>query len=318
MDMPATVSAPIRNTVPTEQPVSSAPVVEISGLGFCHGRDAVLEDVNLRVEAGEFLAVIGPNGGGKTTLLRLILGLLRPDTGSVRVFGQTPGSVNGRIGYVPQFSTLNLDFPASVLEMTLMGAARPSSRGGNWRLGKTIRNRALDYLDTLGLADCAHLPVSSLSGGQRQRALVARALMSKPDPDEAARRDGGPSPFLLLLDEPTASIDPQGKFCFYEFLGKLRGSVTLIVVSHDLLMVSPFFSSVAAVNKSLIRLQNSELTPENLTLLFGRHLHECPVADLQHAGQALHHDGCTHPACADAGPATKTPFPFAADLTRNI
>ena len=313
MDMPATASGTARSALPTEQPAPSAPVVEISGLGFCHGRDPVLEDVNLRVEAGEFLAVIGPNGGGKTTLLRLILGLLRPDTGSVRVFGQAPGSMNGRIGYVPQFSTLNLDFPASVLEMILMGAARPTSRGGNWRLGKTIRSKALDYLDTLGLADCAHLPVSSLSGGQRQRALVARALMSRPDPGEG--RDGDASPFLLLLDEPTASIDPQGKFCFYEFLGKLRGSVTLIAVSHDLLMVSPFFSSIAAVNKSLVRLQSSELTPENLTILFGRHLHECPVADLQHAGQTPHHDGCTHPACAD--PTPKTPFSFAADLTRN-
>ncbi len=317
MDMPATASGTAPNALSTEQPAPSAPVVEISGLGFCHGRDPVLEDVNLRVEAGEFLAVIGPNGGGKTTLLRLILGLLRPDTGSVRVFGQAPGSMNGRIGYVPQFSTLNLDFPASVLEVTLMGAARPTPRGGNWRLGKTIRNKALGYLDTLGLADCARLPVSSLSGGQRQRALVARALMSRPDPDEAGGRADGASPFLLLLDEPTASIDPQGKFCFYEFLGKLRDSVTLIVVSHDLLMVSPFFSSIAAVNKSLVRLQSSELTPENLTILFGRHLHECPVADLQHAGQAPHHDGCTHPACADAGPALKTPFSFAADLTRN-
>ena len=318
MDTPATTPGTAPNAPPPEQPALFAPVVEISGLGFSHGRDPVLKDVNLRVESGEFLAVIGPNGGGKTTLLRLILGLLRPGAGSVRVFGQAPGSMNGRIGYVPQFSTLNLDFPASVLEMTLMGAARPTLRGGGWRLGKTIRNTALDYLDTLGLADCARLPVSSLSGGQRQRALVARALMSRPDPDKAGQGRGGASPFLLLLDEPTASIDPQGKFCFYEFLGKLRGSVTLIVVSHDLLMVSPFFSSIAAVNTSLTRLRNSELTPENLTLLFGRHLHECPVADLQHAGQPPHHDGCTHPACADAGPARKTPFPPAADLTRNV
>ncbi len=279
---------------------ASAPVVEISGLCFSHGRDRVLEDVSLTVEHGEFLAVIGPNGGGKTTLLRLILGLLRPDSGSVRIFGAAPGNMNGHIGYVPQFSTMHLDFPASVLDMVLMGAACPSGRGGGWSTRKAARSKALEYLDTLGLADCAGQSVSSLSGGQRQRALVARALMSRPDPDSPDCR-GGPAPFLLLLDEPTASIDPQGKFCFYEFLGKLRGSISLIVISHDLFMVSPFFSSVAVVNKGLTRLRGNELNPENLTILFGRHLHECPVADLQHAGKVLHHDGCTHPACAEAG-----------------
>ena len=279
--------------------VPPVPVVEITSLNFSHGRDAVLQDVSLTVEPGEFLAVIGPNGGGKTTLLRLILGLIRPDSGSVRVFSEAPGSMNGHIGYVPQFSTLHLDFPASILDMVLMGAARPSPRGGNWGTGKALREKALEYLDTLGLADCARLSVSALSGGQRQRALVARALMSRPEQDARDRRGRAVSPFLLLLDEPTASIDPQGKFCFYEFLGKLRGSISLIVVSHDLFMVSPFFNNIAAVNKGLTRLHSSELTPENLTILFGRHLHECPVADLQHAGQAPHHSGCTHPACAE-------------------
>ena len=289
--------------------VPPVPVVEITSLNFSHGRDAVLQDVSLTVEPGEFLAVIGPNGGGKTTLLRLILGLIRPDSGSVRVFSEAPGSMNGHIGYVPQFSTLHLDFPASVLDMVLMGAARPSSRGGNWNTGKPARKKALEYLDTLGLADCARLPVSALSGGQRQRALVARALMGRPEPD---CRDHAASPFLLLLDEPTASIDPEGKFCFYEFLGKLRGSISLIVISHDLFMVSPFFTNIAAVNKGLTRLRSSELTPENLTVLFGRHLHECPVADLQHAGQAPRHSGCTHPACADgsSGPAPEPGVPL--------
>lgn len=288
---------------PAGQPAGSppVPVVEIKSLNFSHGRDAVLQDVSLTVEPGEFLAVIGPNGGGKTTLLRLILGLIQPDSGSVRVFGEVPGSMNGHIGYVPQFSTLHLDFPASVLDMVLMGAACPSPRGGNWGTGKVVREKALEYLNTLGLADCARLSVSALSGGQRQRALVARALMSRPDPDGPDCKGRAASPFLLLLDEPTASIDPQGKFCFYEFLGKLRGSISLIVVSHDLFMVSPFFSNIAAVNNGLTRLRSSELTPENLTVLFGRHLHECPVADLQHAGITLHHSDCTHPACAEGG-----------------
>lgn len=220
-----------------------------------------------------------------------------------------------RIGYVPQFSTMQLDFPASVLDMTLMGGACPDLWGGGWRTDKPARERALAYLDILGLADCADVPVKALSGGQRQRALVARALMGRPAsaPLPAAAKIGGPptvengpgvmdallngEPFLLLLDEPTASIDPRGKFCFYEFIGKLRGKVTVIVVSHDMFMASPFFTHIVFVNRTLTPLPGKTLTPETLTALFGSHMHECPVADLQHAGGLLHTSGCTHPAC---------------------
>jgi zinc transport system ATP-binding protein len=285
--------------------------VEVSGVTFKYGQDTILEKVSLNVAPGEFLALIGPNGGGKTTLLHLILGLLQPDSGAIRVFGNPPGSMNRRIGYVPQFSTAWLDFPASVLEMVLMGAATPSLNGGRWRIDKNATKQAMEYLDVLGIADCARLQISALSGGQRQRAMVARALMSHPDIVRASPSPSGEIPFLMLLDEPTASIDPQGTFCFYEFLGKLRGHISLLVVSHDLFMVSPFFNSIAVVNKGLIRLQSTELTPDNLTALFGRHLHDCPVADLQHAGKVLHQTGCTHPSCAEknTAPASKTRYP---------
>lgn len=273
---------------------ASAPVVQVANLRFAHpGAEAALENVSLTMEEGEFLAVIGPNGGGKTTLLRLLLGLLQPDQGSVRIFGKAPSSVSRNIGYVPQFSTLRADFPASVLEAVLMGGASPSLFGGGWPSNGAAKKRAFAYLDALGLADCAGSPIGALSGGQRQRALVARALMSRP-----LQEDGKPAPFLLLLDEPTASIDPHGKFCFYEFLGNLRGSITMVVVSHDLFMVSPFFSSIAFVNKSLTRFEGGRLSPENLTLLFGQHLHDCPVADMQHSSGLLHDSGCSHPACS--------------------
>ena len=272
---------------------TAPPALCIDQLGFSYsGCEPALEDVCLTMREGEFLAILGPNGGGKTTLLRLILGLLRPQLGSVRVFGQTPSQVSRNIGYVPQFSTLRPDFPASVLEMVLMGAASPSLFGGGWSRSDKAKERAMEYLDVLGLDDCADKRVGTLSGGQRQRALVARALMSRPE-----SQNGAPSPFLLLLDEPTASIDPQGKFCFYEFLGKLRGSITMLVISHDLFMVSPFFSSIAFVNKQLTRFEDNSLSPENLTLLFGQHLHNCPVADMQHARGLLHESGCSHPAC---------------------
>lgn len=264
--------------------------IEINCLAFAHSGEPVLENVSLTVEQGEFLALIGPNGGGKTTLLRLVLGLLTPDAGTVRVFGREPSTMSARMGYVPQFSTLRSDFPASVLDMVLMGAARPGLLGGGWRTGKAEKETALSHLETLGLTDMAQHPVGGLSGGQRQRALVARALMGRPADARI--------PFLLLLDEPTASIDPQGKFCFYEFMGKLRGSVTILVVSHDLFIASPFFSHIAFINRTITPLPDTRLTPETLSRLFGTHLHECPVADLQHAGGVQHAEGCSHPACS--------------------
>lgn len=290
---------------PAHPSFSTAPAVSIEGLSFFYANaEPALENISLTLQSGDFLAVIGPNGGGKTTLLRLILGLLQPQCGSVAVFGSPPTDMSRRIGYVPQFSTMQLDFPASVLDVTLMGGACATLRAGGWPTDKKTKQKALTYLDILGLADCAGLPVGSLSGGQRQRALVARALMGRPErfmpapASTAGNFAGHDASFLLLLDEPTASIDPQGKFCFYEFIGKLRGTVSVIVVSHDLFMVSPFFNSIVFVNKTLTPLADSTLSPENLTTLFGPHLHDCPVADMQHADGAAHHDGCTHPACA--------------------
>lgn len=296
--------------------------VQVEDLCFSYDDgEETLSDVCLSVEPGDFLAVIGPNGGGKSTLLRLLLGLSRPSRGSVRIFGKTPSAMSRHIGYVPQFSTLQLDFPASVLEMTLMGGACPNAWGGRWRTDRAARDKALTYLDILGLADCAHLPIRALSGGQRQRALVARALMGRPDascdpapaksafrtegtisanavnrPDAMLAPHSGES-FLLLLDEPTASIDPEGKFCFYEFIGKLRSSVTVIVVSHDMFMASPFFTHIVFVNRTLTPLPGKTLTPDTVTALFGSHMHECPLADFQHAGGLLHEAGCSHPIC---------------------
>lgn len=277
---------------------SAEPAVAVTGVSFAYTPgDPVLRDVSLNLAQGGFLAVIGPNGGGKTTLLRLLLGLERPQRGEVNVFGRPPAAVSRHVGYVPQFSTMQLDFPATVLEMTLMGGGCSSWRGGSWDTGREAGKKASAYLDILGLGDCADRPVGALSGGQRQRALVARALMGCPVPLDEPESAGAPAPFLLLLDEPTASVDPEGRFCFYEFLGRLRGRVSIIVVSHDVLMVSPFFSTIAFVDTTLTFLRGNELSAENLSILYGRHLHDCPVGDWQHAGGLQHVSGCTHPAC---------------------
>lgn len=265
------------------------PAVQIDNLHFAYRDERILQDVALRVEPGEFLAIIGPNGGGKTTLLRILLGFLAPQQGSVRLFGHPPASMHRSVGYVPQFATLRQDFPASVLEMVLMGAASPTFGTGAWPTKKHARDKALRHLADLGLDGAANNPIGALSGGQRQRALVARALMGQPD-DPA-------QPFLLLLDEPTASIDPQGTFCFYEFLHTLRGRVTTVVVSHDLLLASPFFSQIAFVNHTLTMLPGQSLTPEALIAMFGAHMHTCPVGDWQHNAGIVHASGCTHESC---------------------
>ena len=247
-----------------------APAVVIDGLNFSRSGEDILQNVALCVGQGDFLAVLGPNGGGKTTLLRMILGLLEPDSGTVSVFGKPPSQARDQIGYVPQYSTMRPDFPATVLQLALMGASRAGSGGSLWPEDKAAQEKALALMDVLGIADVAKRPASALSGGQRQRLLVARALMGRPDN----------KPFLLLLDEPTASIDPQGKFCFYEFLHNLRGEITILVVSHDISMASPFFSQVALVNRSLTLAPGGRPSLELMQSMLGAHAPDCPMGNL--------------------------------------
>lgn len=246
----------------------SVPALRVDGVSLARRGDHILGDVSLTVSQGDFLAVLGPNGGGKTTLLRLVLGLMKPDAGTIRVFGKAPAEARSRMGYVPQYATIRPDFPVSAMQVCLMGAAQSGNYGGRlWPEDAAAREKAMRALELLGIADLAAKPVARLSGGQRQRLLVARALMSRPES----------GPFLLLLDEPTASIDPEGKFCFYEFLGDMRGSITIIVVSHDLGMASPFFSHVAIVNRSLTYMPGGHLSEELLRPLIGAHAPDCPV-----------------------------------------
>ncbi len=266
--------------------------VFLENVSFSREGDTILENVTLRVAAGDFLAILGPNGGGKTTLLRIILGLVKPDTGTVRVFGKPPAEARSHIGYVSQFSTIRQDFPATVLDMTLMGAAGPRSVGawGQWTLwprDRASRDRAMAVLGLIGIADLAGKPAHALSGGQRQRLLLARALMGR-KADE---------PFLLLLDEPTASIDTQAKGLFLDFCNKLRHDLTMIMVSHELGMASPFFSGVALVNRTLADVTGNCPDSETLRAFIGTHGPDCPL------GRMFHGPGC---ACG-AAPAKDRP-----------
>ncbi len=243
----------------------SEEILSISDLRFAYNGTPVLEDVSLTVNRGNYLAVLGPNGGGKTTLIKCILGLLTPQQGSVRVFGESPDRVRHRIGYVPQYATAQEAFPICVLDVVLMGAMNTASTlfTSTWRRTRANVEKARHALHMVGLDGHDQDNLRDLSGGQRQRVIVARALMGDPD--------------LLLLDEPTANIDPQGKFCFYEFLGSLPGTITTIVVSHDLSITASPFTGIAIVNRSLRYAPGNTLNEELLAMLYGTHEPTCPM-----------------------------------------
>ena len=214
------------------------PIVEISHLCYSNDGLDILHDINLTVNKGDFIAIIGPNGGGKTTLLKLILGLLKPTRGTIEIktnkfeikTNKWAKSGDSAIGYVPQHVNHNLNFPATALDVVLMGNHKPGRR---FRFGNTAAERegARATLGQLGIGDVADRKIIALSGGQRQRVLIARALVSQPK--------------LLVLDEPTASIDTKGQTEFYELLVELNKKLTILMVSHDLLIVSKYAKSIA-------------------------------------------------------------------------
>jgi len=240
------------------------PVIAIEGLSFAYNGSLVLEDVNLTVAARDFVSFVGPNGGGKTTLLKLILGLLAPTAGSVRVFGRSPTVARPRIGYMPQHAQVDPRFPASVTDVVLMGRVSKAANIGPYR--RADREAVWEALRQVDLYAYRRRPFADLSGGQRQRALIARALAAEPD--------------LLLLDEPTASLDVRMEEELYGLLKTLNERLTIILVSHDLGFVSKFVKSVVCVKRRVVVHPTSEITGEMIQEIYGdvrmvRHDHRC-------------------------------------------
>lgn len=259
-------------TVPTTSNDSSSPVVCLRDVSFSYGESPVLEHVHLDVYEGVFASIVGPNGGGKTTLLRLILGLLKPDTGEVRLFGGPPARTRARIGYTPQHMHFDPLFPVTALDVVLMGRIEHCRWG---RYGRAHREIALRALGDMELSGVAQRPFASLSGGQRQRVLIARALACEPK--------------LLVLDEPTANIDAAVGNRLLDLLQKLNQRMTILMVSHDLGFVSGVVSSVICVNKWVKLHPVSDITGEMIQEVYGadvrmvRHDHHCPEGDHHHA-----------------------------------
>lgn len=192
--------------------------VDIDNLDFRYADAPILENVSLRAKAGEFLAIFGPNGGGKTTLLKILLGFLKPQRGKVEIFGKTPIDARRMIGYVPQILRFDRQFPISVLEIVLMGCLSELKWWGIFPSGG--KKRAYEALALVGMENHADQAFGTLSGGQVQRVLLARALMGKPK--------------LLLLDEPIASVDQAAEEEIYRILLRLKGETTILMVTHDL------------------------------------------------------------------------------------
>ncbi len=231
-------------------------------MDFSYNGEAVLSDINLTIREHDFMAVIGPNGGGKSTLIRLILGLLKPDKGQIRVLGERPGKFTQALGYVPQNVHINDHFPITALDVVLMGCLGTGRRFGQSRLSrKKCEKKGFATLERLGMAEHAHKKIGELSGGQCQRVFIARALMTRPR--------------LLLLDEPTAGIDSGGRADFLNLLKTLNKDVAIVVVTHDLFAVSGYVKSVACVNHRLHYHSQEEIEGQTLETMYA-----CTVEDV--------------------------------------
>lgn len=246
--------------LPNSDKKGASPLIELTHASFSYSGTPVLKDVSFQVQPGEFVGLIGPNGGGKTTLLKLLLGFLKPTHGKVLVFGKEAGShhsaVSQRIAYVPQSVRFDRDFPISVEEVVFLGLMSRLPWHGCFL--SVDRKAARDALEKTGLSHFAQSPFGSLSGGQAQRVLIARALVSHPE--------------LLLLDEPTASVDSEAEADIYTLLNQLKGEMTILMVTHDLSVAIGQVERIFCVQNGV-----RELKPEDVCKHFSLGLYHMPI-----------------------------------------
>jgi len=215
------------------QTISKA--ISIDKLFFKYEKDFVLEDINLQINEKDFITILGPNGGGKSTLIKLILGINPLSKGDIKIFGNNLLDEIKNIGYVPQNTNINLNFPISVIEVVMMGQNNIKKRLFGYKKDEKIK--ALEVLEKVNMKEFANAKISNLSGGQRQRVLIARALFCNPK--------------ILLLDEPTSNIDITGCEQIYQALENLNKDITIVVISHDISVVLKYASKAVYINKKL-------------------------------------------------------------------
>ncbi len=236
-------------------------VIQLQNINYSYGNYPVLKNINMEVNKGDFIGIVGPNAGGKSTLVKLILGLLKPQSGIVKVLGKNASSISHKIGYVPQHPTFLRDFPITVEQAVLMGrigsnllykkynALYPGSYN---KTDKELVNKALIKVEADNLSNNQ---ISSLSGGQLQKVLLARALISNPS--------------ILLLDEPTANIDQRMEGDIFDLLKELNSKITILVVSHDIAFISAYVHTVACVNRTLVCHKTNTIDGNIIQNLYG-------------------------------------------------
>ena len=236
-------------------------IIKLENVWVFYGNTPVLETINLSVYQQDFLGIIGPNGGGKTTLLKIIIGLVKPTLGKVTILGASPDVGKRFVGYVPQQTPLDREFPVSVLDVVLMG--RIGRVGLFRRYSHNDIEIAYEALKKVEVFDLKDRHMGELSLGQRQRVLIARALAVQPK--------------ILLLDEPTTSVDKPTETEFYELLNRLKRDVTIVLVTHDIGVVSAYVEKIACLNRKLYYHGSKEIIPEELSETY-----KCPVQLIAH------------------------------------
>ena len=246
--------------------------VVFENLTVRYGAILALDGVSFSVAAGSLSGVVGPNGGGKSTLLKAVVGLVKPDTGQALVHGRPSDRMRKQIGFVPQLEQVDWNFPVSVWDVTLMGLT--PQRGLFRAHSRANREAAADALRTVDLIDLRRRSIGELSGGQRRRALLARAIAARPS--------------ALLLDEPMNGLDPNAQHRFLDIIDRLRaGGTTVIMSTHDLTCVSARASDVALINRRLVAYgpPDEVLLESTLANVFGHQL----VVHATGGVYALHH-----------------------------
>jgi zinc transport system ATP-binding protein len=232
-------------------------IIDLQGVNLTFGHIPVLRDINLQIGEEEFFGIIGPNAAGKSTLLKLLLGLIKPDSGTIRLFGSEPEKARSRIGYVPQHPGFRRDFPITVLDVVKLGQL------GSVHPGSELPAQLVAAMDAVSLNDLAGRQIATLSGGQLQRVLIARALACDPE--------------ILILDEPTANIDLRAEEDIFALLKLYNKHMTIIVVSHDIAFISGYVHRVACLNRTLVCHRTEDISGKTIEALYG-----APVKMINH------------------------------------
>ncbi|MBN2259426.1 MAG: metal ABC transporter ATP-binding protein [Clostridiales bacterium] len=231
-------------------------IIEVKNVSVNYGNVKALDQISFSIDKGSFLGIIGPNGGGKTTLIKVLLGLIKPDKGEIIIHSDKP------IGYVPQFNNFERRFPITVCKVILMGSMS-HKKSIFHKYSAEDKEKSNDVMKLLGIEHLRNRLIKQLSGGQMQKVLIARALMTEPD--------------LLILDEPTASIDSQSRTDIYNLLNTLKGDKTILIISHDIGTISSYIDSIACLNVKLYYHEDGQITQDTLSQAYG-----CPVDLVAH------------------------------------